>query len=314
MKYLSVILGLFFLASCSKEVTLDIPPFVEKIAVDGRIETGLPPIVILSKTQDIYGETDFSALANSFVNGALVTVSDGSNTITLTELCANSLTPQQLALVSGVLGIDVEAIQALNICAYVGLDPAFLGEVNKTYTLNIQVNGETFTSETSLLPVPVVDSLYFELEPGTNGQGFGWCMLNDNPSTYNAYFFQTRRISLNEEGEPKDPFFFKNTNSAFDDTFFNGLSFKFAFTNMGGRNDNDPDALSFMFKTNDTVVIKFSSLDFKAFKFLETKAIQQSSGASPFASPAYIPTNIEGGAIGGWIGYSPRFDTLICIP
>jgi len=39
-----------------------------------------------------------------------------------------------------------------------------------------------------------------------------------------------------------------------------------------------------------------------------------SSGASPFASPTYIPTNIEGGAIGCWAGFSPRYDTLICVP
>lgn len=313
MRNLFYFIALLFIASCSKEVKLDIPPFVEKIVVDGRIETGLPPIVILTKTQDIYGATDLNALAGSFINGAIVTVSDGTTTVTLQEICANNVPEEFLSLISEILGIEVEAIQALNICAYVG-DLSFVGEINKTYALNIQVNGETFTSETSLLPIPIIDSLYYEVQPNTNEQGFGWCVINDPANVKNNYFFQTRRISLNQDGNPKDPVFYKNANSAFDDTFFNGLIFKFAFSNMGGRNDNDPDVLSFMYKTNDTVVIKFSSLDYKAFKFLETKNIQISSGASPFASPAYIPTNIEGGAIGGWIGYSPRFDTLICIP
>lgn len=313
MNRLLYLTALFFIASCSKEIKLDIPPFEEKIVVDGRIETGFPPIVILTKTQDIYGATDLNALAGSFVNGAIITVTDGSTTTTLNEICANNVPPELLPIVSEILGIEIEAIQALNICAYVG-DLAFVGEVNKTYSLNIQVNGETFTSETTLLPVPALDSLYYEVQPNTNEQGFGWCVLNDPAEIKNNYFFQTRRINLNLDGSQKDPVFYKNSNSAFDDIFFNGLTFKFAFSNMGGSNNADPDVLSFMFQTNDTVVIKFSSLDFKAFKFLETKNIQISSGASPFAAPAFIPTNIEGGAIGGWIGYSPRFDTLICVP
>jgi hypothetical protein len=83
---------------------------------------------------------------------------------------------------------------------------------------------------------------------------------------------------------------------------------------MGGRNDDPASEFRFLFETNDTVVIKFSSLDAAAFKFLETKQIQQAGGASPFSAPAFIPSNINGGAIGAWIGYSPLFDTLVCIP
>lgn len=301
--------------SCTKEVFLDIPPFVEKIVVDGRIETGLPPIVILTKTQDLYGPTDLGALAGSFVNNAVITVSDGTSSIVLTELCASNLSPAELELAADLLGIAPEALAALNVCAYVGLNPNFVGEVGKTYSLNIEVEGQTFTSETSLKPVPNIDSLYFEIEPAFTEHGFGWCILNDDPSVYNAYFFQMRRIHQNAQGEEADAFFQTSSSSAFDDTFFNGLTFRFAFSNIGSRRDDEtPQEFRGYFKTNDTVVIKLSSLDFKTFKFHEMKYIQMSSGASPFASPTYIPTNIEGGAIGCWAGFSPRYDTLICVP
>jgi hypothetical protein len=301
--------------SCTKEVFLDIPPFVEKIVVDGRIETGLPPFVILTRTQDLYGPTDLNALAGSFVNNAVITVSDGTSSVVLTEICANSIDPVLLPVISEILGIDPQALSALNFCAYVGLNPNFIGEVGKTYSLNIQVEGQTFTSETSLKPVPVVDSLYFQIEPAFTEHGFGWCVMSDDPSVYNAYFFQVRRIHQNSQGEPADAFFQSSFNSAFDDSFFNGLTFRFAFTNIGSRRDDDiPQEFRGYFKTNDTIVIKFSSLDFKTFKFHEMKYIQMSSGASPFASPTYIPTNIEGGAIGCWAGFSPRYDTLICVP
>jgi hypothetical protein len=133
----------------------------------------------------------------------------------LVELCANDLPEDALDLVSEFLGIDAQALALLNICAYTILplpDFALVGELNKTYTLNIQLDGETYTSETSLLPPPTIDSLYFLTEPSAVTKGFGWCVLNDDPSVYNAYFFQTRRISLNEFGQPKDPFFFKTLN------------------------------------------------------------------------------------------------------
>jgi hypothetical protein len=313
--YLPAFIVFLLTQACTKEVVLELPPFQQKIVVDGRIETGLPPLVILTKTQDLYGPTDFGALAGSFVNNAIITVSDGTSSIVLTEICANTIDPDLLPLVSELLGIEPDVILALNFCAYVGLDPNFVGQVGKTYSLNISLGDQVFTSETTLNPVPVVDSLYFKIEPNFTEHGFGWCVLNDNPNTYNGYFFQMRRIHLNSQGEPADAFFQSSISSAFDDTFFNGLTFKFGFGNIGSRRDEDtPSEFRGYFKTNDTVVIKFSSLDFPTFKFHELKYIQMSSGASPFASPTYIPTNIEGGAIGCWAGFSPRYDTLICVP
>ena len=35
---------------------------------------------------------------------------------------------------------------------------------------------------------------------------------------------------------------------------------------------------------------------------------------NPFAAPINIPSNITGGALGLWAGYSPTLDTLICQP
>jgi hypothetical protein len=312
--YIPAFIVLLLTQACTKEVVLELPPFQQKIVVDGRIETGLPPLVILTRTQDLYGPTDFGALAGAFVNDAVITVSDGTNSIVLTEICANSIDPDLLPIVSELLGIEPDVIMALNFCAYVGLNPNFVGEVGKTYSLNITLGDQVYTSQTTLNPVPVVDSLYFKIEPNFTEHGFGWCVLNDNPNTYNGYFFQMRRIHLNAQGEPADAFFQSSLSSAFDDTFFNGLTFKFGFTNIGSRRDDTPSEFRGYFKTNDTVVIKFSSLDFPTFKFHELKFTQMSSGASPFASPTYIPTNIEGGAIGCWAGFSPRYDTLICVP
>jgi hypothetical protein len=38
------------------------------------------------------------------------------------------------------------------------------------------------------------------------------------------------------------------------------------------------------------------------------------TGGNPFASPTNIQTNIKGGALGVWAGFSTFYDTLICVP
>ena len=51
----------------------------------------------------------------------------------------------------------------------------------------------------------------------------------------------------------------------------------------------------------------------ETFDFFEKKRRQISSNGSPFASPINVPTNISGGALGIWAGFSPYYDTLYCI-
>jgi len=38
------------------------------------------------------------------------------------------------------------------------------------------------------------------------------------------------------------------------------------------------------------------------------------TAGNPFATPTNIPSNIEGGALGIWVGLSPSVDTLYCQP
>jgi hypothetical protein len=64
----------------------------------------------------------------------------------------------------------------------------------------------------------------------------------------------------------------------------------------------------------DSVVVKFSRIDEAAFNFFDKKDAQVGSAGNPFATPVNVPTNITGGALGIWVGVSPWYDTLYCIP
>jgi len=108
---IAVFLALFFLLSCSKEVEIDIPGFEERVVVDGSISTGQPPVVLLSKSKDIYSETTKDAFLAGFVSGAIVTVSDGINSVQLEEICSDNLPAGIEALAASLFGVNIEDLE-----------------------------------------------------------------------------------------------------------------------------------------------------------------------------------------------------------
>ncbi len=67
------------LISCEKEVEVDLPETEAKLVVEGTIEQGQPPIVILTRTQSYFAPTDLNSIAGIFVKDAVITVSDGTS-------------------------------------------------------------------------------------------------------------------------------------------------------------------------------------------------------------------------------------------
>ena len=314
-RYIIILLVGLLLVSCEKEVKLELPEFTQKIVVDGRIETGLPPIVVLTRSQDLYAPTDINALQNNFVKNAVITVDNGTTSVVLDEICTSDLPPELIPVVAELLGVSEEALSMINFCAYSTFDNTIFGEEGKTYDLKIEVENQVFTSKTTIVQPPVIDSVYFKLNGTHEQHGYGWLLINDNPALYNTYYLQMNRIHNSYPGGEPDGRFLSAFSPVFDDEFFNGLKFDFGFANIGSyKDDSVPQQYRGYFKTGDTVVIKVSALDLEAFNFMKVKYIQDSNGGNPFAAPANAPSNISGGALGVWAGYSPIFDTLACYP
>jgi hypothetical protein len=312
LKIVSIICITFF-ASCRKEVKVDIPGYVEKVVVDGSIETGQPPLVLLSKTQNIYSATSLESYLKGFISGAIVTVSNGTTTEQLIEICSDNLPPGTEALAAQIFGVTIAELSTFKLCAYTSLNPALFGEVGKTYSLTINYDGKTYTSSTQILNPTPLDSLYWKNDDATPGYGFSWAYLTDPIGKGDNYLWQAKRISNDLNGSDKDQNFNLVFNPLFNDEFVDGKGFEFAFENPGDRYNNDvPQETKYRYKQGDSVVIKFSKMDNDVFEFLEKKYLQLQSGGSPFSSPTFIKTNITGGAIGLWAGYSPWLDTLIC--
>jgi hypothetical protein len=316
MKRIATILFILsILTSCTKEIEIDIPGYQEQVVIDGSIETGMPPLVLLSRSKDIYSPTNLQAFLEGFVTGATVTVSDGINSVQLEEVCTDNLPPGSEAIAAAIFGIPESELVNYHLCAYTTFNTSIWGQVGKTYALTVSFEGKTYTSSTTIEQPSSLNSLYWKQDGDLTNYGYSWATLTDTPNKYDAYKWEVKRINTGIDGQPIDKVFTKTFSPVFDDDFFDGLTFDFFYENPTVWEDNTvPDEYKGYYKIGDTVVVKLSKMDRYVFNFMEKKYIQLATAGNPFATPTNIPSNIEGGALGVWAGYSPSFDTLICKP
>jgi hypothetical protein len=304
-------LALFW--SCTKEVKIDIPGYEEQLVVDGRIDQDGFPVVLLSKSQNIYASTDLSAYLSSFVTDASVEVTDGTSTVGLQLMSIAELPEETRKRVAEMLSVEYNEVFFLPVKVYSTSDPTLIGQVGKSYTLNINWKGNSFSGTTTLLPPVALDDLYWKADTANNQ--FGLCMarLSDPPGQRNCYKWEPMNFTIQSDGQPKDIIFRHSNNPFFSDQFFDGLTFEFD-TRYPKADTTFANGYRKYYKLGDSAVIKLSRLDNAVYEFFEKKDAQQSNAGSPFATPVNVPSNINGGALGVWAGYSFILDTLYCIP
>lgn len=308
-RILILLCGFLALSSCTKEVNIDIPGYKKQLVVDGTIREGEPPIILLSTTQNIYSPTDIMAYLSSFVSDAVVTVSDGTNTVTLIKVCTDALPPGAAPFAEAIFGLSLQELQALPspLCVYTSLDASIFGQIGKTYALTITHEGKTYTSSTKIEAPVSLDYLYWKAKPTTPTLGNLFGFMTDNPSTSDNFMWEMKHLA--------DPFYTKPFGPFFNDQFFNGLAFEFTFYNPMSFNDSTyTESERSFFREGDTVVLRLSKLGKAEYTFYDKKYNQIFSSASPFATPLNIPTNIQGGALGVWAGFSAWSDTVVCLP
>lgn len=296
------------LSSCTQDIDINTDDVAPKIVVEGNIENGLPPFITLTSTIPFYGEINFNELSNYYVHDAEVIINDGLNSITLAEFCLSEIPEALRPLVASYLGIELDSTGnfPVEFCLYTVPDifdgiPSMVGEVGKTYTLTINVNGQTLTSSTQILaPVPF-DSVYYKphADPENDSLVRLYVHLTEPPALGNYYRYFTKR---NSEA------FYPGYSSVFDDNIVNGQSFEFTLDRgFNPTEDFNPDVYGYFWK-GDTVIVKWCSIDYPTYDFWST--LEFDSGTDgPFASATIAATNIKGG-LGIWCGYGASYDTL----
>lgn len=282
-----VIIILFFAAvfsSCEKDITVDLPQPDEQLVIEGYIEPGQPPYVLISKTAPYFSAFDENSLLQYVVKNAKVTVQCVEDNVTDT------------------------LYQVLADTGYFYVSFGMLGQIGKTYNLRVVTeDGKVATATTRIeQPIPL-DSIWFKIQEGKDSLGFVWAHLTDPDTLGNNYRWFAKRIG-------KDSSFIAPIGSVFEDKFINGKSFDFAYNRGSVPNSTAADDTSEVengfFKTGDVIVVKFCTISNASFKFWRSAETQSSNIGNPFASITPLVSNIEGG-IGIWEGYSPSLDTVI---
>jgi hypothetical protein len=196
---------------------------------------------------------------------------------------------------------------------YTTINPSSFGQSGKTYSLDISVNGKTLTASTQILPAIPLDTLWFSHEKVNavgDSLGFIWAHLSDPVNEHNAYRWLAKRNG-------KDYAFIPPPGSATDDKYYNGQSFDFAYNRGIAQNSQAPDDHNEergYFKSGDTVVVKFCTIDHAAYSFYRSLDLVLNNNGNPFASPSSVESNVfpKGDALGIWCGYGVSTHTVVC--
>lgn len=276
------------ISACEKNVTVEVPAGEEAIVIEGYIETGQNPFVIVSKTLPFFGQISQNDVFQNLIANATVIVNDGVT------------------------------IDTLNGFGGIYTSNRITGTVGRTYNLTVIANGKTLTATTSIIaPIPL-DSTWFKVDGQRDSLGFAWGKLNEPDTLGNCYRWFARRINRytfgEDSGKVKDSTFIAALGgSVFEDKFVNGESFDISFPrgsfNFSDKEDDNNDE-RFFFKRGDTIVVKFCTIDRAHYSFWRAAETQVSNNGNPFGSPQPVTGNINGG-LGIWGGYSTWFDTII---
>jgi hypothetical protein len=271
-------LSLLFLA-CEQEITVNLPDGEESIVVEGYIENGGSPLVILTRDLPYFAALNLADLNNLFVKGARVTVSTGSDSVVLSEF--QIPVPGQDSLVAVVYTTFLMA-----------------GEVGKTYRLRIEAEGKVISSQTTIPPLVPLDSIWFEELTDANSpfpideDSLYRLLVNftDPAGEDNFYRYFTSR----GEDDFKTP-----DNASFSVILFDGQPIT-DFWLPAGSDPGDTLPNSDLYRFHEKAGIRWCTTDREHYDFWNTWS-QNIQGGGPFSPPTVVKSNIQGG-LGIWGG------------
>ena len=251
------------------------------MVVEGWIEQGKTPHILLTLTVPYFNKIDSINLRNYAVTVAKVSVK-----------CENDSMSEILTFKPNDVYFP----------PYVYFGTEMYGETGNTYQLSIVYKNKNITAITTIPALVKTDSVWFQHQNGSDSLGIIGFRLKDNPEVHNYYRTLTKRLG-------KDKRYIPTYTSVFDDKTFNGETLNLTLS-RGSSSILDVENDRY-FSVGDTIVLKFCSIDQASYEFWNTIQSQIITSANPFASSnARVKSNINGG-IGIWAGYAVSYDTII---
>lgn len=304
-------------SSCEEEIFIKLPDVESKIVVEGFIETDLPPYVILTRSQPFFGGIDLNDLGAYFVRGARVVVYSETDSVELVQYdkLVLSLLPEDVLQELGrQFGFEINSIDDIPDIVIYTVDPGeqfFVGEINKSYRLRVEVEDKVLTAITHI-PFPVqFDSMYVQPHPNPDIDTLVqlWGRMKDPDTLGNYYRYFTRT--------PNTPWL-TNFTTVFDDAFVNGREFPIFIPkgqNLRERTSGDFDQNTFGYwNKKDTCIVRLSTISKSHYDFWRTLEADRGSQGNPFGSFVVVKSNIQGGGIGVWGGYASTINVYVPEP
>jgi Domain of unknown function (DUF4249) len=306
MKKYNLVILLFALTfiACEREFDPNIK-YEPRVTLEAYIEAGeraTPPYVIVTRSLEFFSKLDPKEYSKYLIHNAKITVTDGTVTDTLTEICLDKLTPSQKIIAGQFLGINIDSLDGINasVCIYTSLSFKLLGKEGKTYSLKAIADGQTLTATTTIPKMIRMDSLFTKPLPNQQNdtlrqlRGF----LSDPAGVPNFYRYQ---VSINNGS------FRARSNSVTNDNFYDGKpSFEFPLPAPILPNQKSVNfETAGLYRVGDEATIKWMCLDEAHYDFWRTsEASAQNQG--PFSTYTRVASNVKGG-LGVFGGFSASY-------
>ena len=316
-KYLLLIS--IILLSCQEEITLDLPKADDKLVIEGSIENGFPPYVIITKNGGYFDPIDSETFNNLFVND-IESVEIWYNDNDGTKL--DSVILEQITFFDSLPPIytDIDYLTSLDENG-VAPSPYDFSKSGRTYYLEIKWNDQIITSSTTIPEVTPLDCLWVEKSENSDEEyEYDIRGLYSDPADQDNYIIVKSKRVQHFEFTDKDSLECLAANvpdgslkiiDAGSDILINGQSFETYFPrpkDQGFPTGNynayhteicDEDTLEFK---EDIVMIKYSQIDEPSLKFWRGLVRQVGTNGNPFAEPLNLVSNINNG-LGVFTGY-----------
>ncbi|MBR1872523.1 MAG: DUF4249 domain-containing protein [Bacteroidales bacterium] len=270
MKRLLLIFCLAALSSCTSDY---IKVAEQQIVVEGWIDSGLPPIVMVTKSAPLSTEfRKIEDLGENIVRWAKVTVSDGTDEVVL-------------------IGRPDDHYDTGYIYTTAWMD----GVPGRTYSLKVEYDGKVLTAKTTIPEPRTLD----KIETVPSGDAFSILATFSPSGEYYAFFTRVEKV---------DSCYAPSFLGVFSNDDFQGREQLTTGVNPGRTIARQTYTSSY--NEGDKVHIKFCTMDRQTWEYWNAFQRVSSLSASPvFPVRENLPSNIEGG-LGYWAGYGASWSTV----
>lgn len=285
-KWALFLLSVSALWGCEKTIQVATVQQAPKLVVEGQIENGQAPVVVLSNSLNYFSEIDSVTLNDTYVHGAKVTIDNGTTTYHLQEI---------IIPLTGGYTLDY----------YTTPQGTLIGEQGKKYELRIETGAQVYTAITTIpFLTKKLDSLWWKKAPNNPDSAKVVVMsrVTDPPGLGNYIRYFTS--SNNRD-------FYPGLNSVFDDQIVDGKTYDIQVDRGVSKNEKLKFDDYGYFKRGDTAIVKFCNIDKASYDFWRTWEFTYQSVGNPFSSPGKVLSNISNGGLGSFCGYAAQYKVLI---